>query len=158
MCGGDKRVSRQRSDHGGYDTQKIINTANSFFLGADRCSEQRPLALGQVQMLLVPAVVCKAFSIELYFKGIIAIEKGSATGHDLSTLFSLLTAPSQLTLRTGLSLSEIEFNQKLKDISSAFRDWRYIFERQSSNLDAAFLNGLASASKALAESFVENGT
>ena len=93
----------------GYDAQKIINTANSFLLGADRCSEQRPLAPGQVQMLLVPAVVCKAFAIELYFKGIITLENGTATGHDLSTLFSRLAAQSQLTLSTQLSLSEVEF-------------------------------------------------
>lgn len=110
------------------------------------------MASGQVQMLLVPAVVCKAFAIELYFKGIITLENGTATGHSLSTLFSRLAAQSQLTLRTQLSLSEVEFNQKLKDISDAFVEWRYIFESQSANLDAAFLNGLASTSKALAES------
>ena len=60
-----------------HDPQKIINTANSFLLAADRALEQRPLGPAQFQMLLVPAVVSTAFAVELYFKAIITLEKGS---------------------------------------------------------------------------------
>jgi hypothetical protein len=139
-----------------HDTQRIMNTANSFILAADRCLEQRPLPSGQFQMLMVPAIVCRAFAIELYFKGIITLENGSASrDHDLSTLFSCLSSNSQLALRTNLSLDEAEFAQKLNGISGAFVEWRYIFESQSSNLDLAFLEGLAQASKRLGESMAD---
>jgi len=103
-------------------------------------------------MVIVPAVVCLAFGIELYFKAIIALENGSAKGHELSTLFSRLSPQSQAALRTRLSLGEVEFQQKLKAISVAFVEWRYIFEQQSANLDMAFLSDLARATKLLLES------
>ena len=74
-----------------YDPQKIINTANSFSLAAHRALEQRPLGLGQFEMLLVPAVVSTAFAVELYFKGIIRLESRGADGHDLFKLFNCLS-------------------------------------------------------------------
>lgn len=133
-----------------YDPQKIINTANSFLLAADRALEQRPLGSGQFQMLLVPAVVSTAFAVELYFKAIITLENGNAKGHDLSALFKHITAKSQTTLLAGLQLNQAAFEQKLGAISGVFVEWRYIFEQQSANLDLSFLNKLAQESKQVA--------
>lgn len=141
-----------------HDAQQIINTANSFILAADRCVEQRPLALGQFQMLIVPAVVCAAFAIELYFKAIITLEGGSAKGHDLSDLFSRLSSNSQRALTTHLSVTQPAFVQKLKEISGAFVEWRYIFEQQTANIDMVFLNGLAKASRFVVESMSKPST
>ena len=134
-----------------YDPQKIISTANSFLLAADRALEQRPLGPGQFQMLLVPAVVSTAFAAELYFKGIITLEKGNTTGHDLSALFKCLSTESQATLVAKLQLDRPTFDQKLKAISGVYVDWRYIFEHQSANLDFPFLSKLAQESKRVAE-------
>ena len=64
-----------------YDPQRIIDTANSFLLAADRAFEQRSLGSNQFQMLVVPAVVSTTFAVELFFKGIVTLEKGNATGH-----------------------------------------------------------------------------
>jgi hypothetical protein len=135
-----------------YDAQKIINSAKSFILAADRCLEQRPLTSSQSEMLMIPSVVCRAFAIELYFKAILTIENKSATGHDLYKLFSLLSYDSQVALRANFSLGEYEFKQKIKDTSGVFVDWRYIYESQSANIDLGFLNKLTNACQILAES------
>ncbi|GIX53794.1 hypothetical protein ACU6VJ_02070 [Sphaerotilus sulfidivorans] len=134
-----------------YDPQKIINTANSFSLAADRALEQRLLGPGQFQMLLVPAVVSTAFAVELYFKGIITLESGNTQGHNLSELFKRLSPESQAALAAGLELDRQIFNQKLEAISKVFVQWRYIFEHQTANLEPLFLAKLARESKRVAE-------
>lgn len=134
-----------------HDPQKIINTANSFLLAADRASEPRPTGPGQFQMLLVPAVVSNAFAIELYFKAIITLESGSAKGHDLSALFKKISATTQAKLVASIPTNLAAFEQKLRDISSVFVEWRYIFEQHSASLDIEFLNKLAQGSKRVAE-------
>ena len=134
-----------------YDPQKIINTANSFLLAADRALEQRPLGPGQFQLLLVPAVVSTAFAVELYFKAIITLEKGNARGHDLSALFKHISAKLQATLVSGVQLNQAAFEQKLGAISGVFVEWRYIFEQQSAKLDLPFLTKLAQESKQVAD-------
>ena len=135
-----------------YNAQEIINSANSFLTGADRCFEQRPLGTNQFQMPIQPAIVCTAFAIELYLKAIITIEGGSAKGHDLSALFVRLSPTSQLAIRDHLSLSKIDFTTKLQNISGAFVEWRYVFEKSSASIDPRFLSGVARASKVVAES------
>jgi hypothetical protein len=82
--------------------RNIINTANSFFLAADRAFEPRPLNAHQVEVLIVPAVVCQAFAIELYLKAILVIEGQEGRGHDLNTLFSQLTEQSRAQIRGKL--------------------------------------------------------
>ncbi len=134
-----------------YDPQKIINTATSFSLAADRALEKRPLGPGQFQMLLVPAVVSTAFAVELYFKAIITLENGNAREHDLSVLFKHLSAQSQTNLLDRLQLDQETFQQKLSAISGVFVEWRYIFEQHSANLDLSFLTKLARESKQVAE-------
>lgn len=134
-----------------HDPQKIINTANSFLLAADRALEQRPLGPGQFQMLLVPAVVSTAFAIELYFKAIITLENENACGHDLSTLFKHISVKSKAMLLAGLQLEQAVFEKKLAAVSSVFVEWRYIFEQQSANLDFPFLTKLAQESKLVAD-------
>lgn len=131
--------------------QKIINTANSFLLAADRALEQRPLGPGQFQMLLVPAVVSTAFAVELYFKAIITLENGNARGHDLSALFKHISAKSQAALVAGVQHNQASFEQKLGAIAGVFVEWRYIFEQQSANLDLPFLTNLARESKRVAD-------
>ena len=134
-----------------YDPQKIINTAHSFLLAADRAMEQRPLGAGQCQLLLVPAVVSTAFAIELYFKAIITLENGTTRGHNLFDLFGHISESSRTKLIAGLQLTQAVFEQKLGTVAAVFVEWRYIFEQQSTNLDFAFLTKLAQTSKQVAD-------
>ena len=135
-----------------HDPQQIKNTAFSFLLAADRCFEERLLPNGKFAMPLVPAVVCSAFGIELCLKAIITIEKGKATGHELLKLFIKLSPQSKAALAASLSLEEKALRQKLGSISSAFVDWRYIYERQSASIDSDFLHRFAGAAAQLLES------
>ncbi len=135
-----------------HDPQQIKNTALSFLTAADRCFEKRPLPTGQFQMPLVPAVVCAAFGIELCLKAIITIEKGKATGHELLKLFIKLSPQSKAAIAAALSLQEKELRQKIGSISSAFVEWRYIYERDSANIDPEFLQQFAKATAQLLES------
>jgi hypothetical protein len=135
-----------------HDPQQIKNTAFSFLLAADRCFEERPLPNGQFEMPLVPAIVCSAFGVELCLKAIITIEKGKATGHELLKLFIKLSPQSKAALAASLSLEEKALCQKLGSISSAFVDWRYIYERQSTSIDSDFLHRFARATAQLLES------
>lgn len=139
-----------------HSPQQIINTAESFYLAADRSSEQRPLAPGSFQMLIVPTVVCRAFAIELYFKGIITLEGGTAKGHDLATLFGRLSQASQERIRADLSMSSSELAQKIAQVSTAFVDWRYIYESQSATVDANFLYVIAFSAKSRAAALLAN--
>jgi len=140
----------------GYDAQKILNTADSFLLAAGRCFEQRPLRPGQFEMLVVPAVVCNAFAIELYLKAIITLENGTAKGHDLSILFARLSNKAKDILAKKLSIDETELKKKIDEVAGVFVEWRYIFESQSSNVNSAFITELAKACKTLAESALKN--
>lgn len=135
-----------------HDPQRIKNTAFSFLLAADRCFEERSLPNGQLQMPLVPAVVCAAFGIELCLKAIITIEKGKATGHELRKLFIRLSPQSKDALAVALSLEEKVLRQKLSSISGAFVEWRYIYESQSASIDSQFLHQFARAAAQLLES------
>lgn len=135
-----------------HDPQNIKNTAFSFLLAADRCFEQRPLPNGQFQMPIVPAIVCSAFGIELCLKAIITIEKGKATGHELLKLFIKLSPQSKAALAASLFLEEKALRQKLGSISSAFVEWRYIYESQSASIDSDFLRQFARATAQLLES------
>lgn len=139
-----------------YDPRRIIETANSFLLAADRAFEQRSLGSNQFQMLVVPAVVSTAFAIELFFKGIITIEKGNATGHDLSKLFDCLSNQSQDALVARLKLDRTVFSIKLKAISNVFVEWRYIYESESASLDLDFIRKLSQESKHIAEGIVNH--
>ena len=77
---------------------------------------------------MLPAIVCVAFGVELYLKAIIASETGKATGHDLLKLFIKLSPQSKNALATALSYSEHDLRQKIGSVSSAFVDWRYVYE------------------------------
>ena len=137
-----------------YDPRQIVNTAASFFLAADRSLEQRSLGPGQFVMLLVPAIVCRALSIELYFKAIVTLEGGSTTGHKLDALYAQLSPNSQTAIRTRTSLTEAELHQKLGGVTKAFIEWRYIFEIHSANIDPTFLYNIAYAAKVEAETLL----
>lgn len=142
----------------GYDPQKILNTADSFLLAANRCFEQRPLGLGRFEMPMVPAIVCTAFAIELYLKAIITLESGTATGHDLWNLYNGLSEQAKDTLTKGLSIKHDDLNKKVKEASRVFVEWRYIFESESLKVDPAFLSGLAQACKTFVESKLKSAS
>ena len=131
------------------DPEQIANVGKSFLIAADRCFEQRPLPSGHSQMPIVPAIVCAAFGAELCLKALIALEGGKSTGHELLKLFDKLSSQSRVALATSLSLNEHDLRQKIGSVSSAFVDWRYIYEKSSANVDNEFLWKFAGAVETL---------
>jgi hypothetical protein len=108
------------------------------------------LAFAQGQNLPTAAMVCAAFSLELYFKCLIRIGQKSYTGeHDLSKLFSLIGRRTRTQIRRywndhsdqvrqdvtqtfeedGLPAPNLNFDYVLSASKDAFRTMRYIFEK-----------------------------
>lgn len=131
-----------------FDPGPIRNNACSFVLAADRCAEKRDLPGGQVQWLVVPEVVCRAFGTELYLKSIIGLEAIGASlprEHNLSGLFNQLSPGSKEALANALTFPLNELENKIANISETFRDWRYIHEvtTKTSIDDGEFLRAFA---------------
>jgi hypothetical protein len=110
--------------------------------------EQRPLPNGQIQFLVVPAVVCAAFSIELGFKALVLRAGGSVSGHNLKELFSALEPSTQQLIFAAVGIAEEEeFYSSLEAESKAFVEWRYIHERESASANTEFLSKLSKATQ-----------
>ena len=133
----------------------INQAAKSYFLAAERCEEQRRLNDNQVQMLLVPAVTNRAFSAELYWKGILAFEGVSKTGHELKELFNEISDELKNQIINLTSLDSQEFQNNLNKISNAFVEWRYLYERDDIQIVWSFLQKFSNAVKLISENYTE---
>jgi hypothetical protein len=109
--------------------------------------EQRQLSNGQIQFLVVPAIVCAAFSIELGFKALVLQSGGSVSGHNLEKLFSALETPTQQQIVSAVGVAKEEFNSSLAEASNAFVEWRYIHEQEYANANNEFLSRLSKATQ-----------
>ena len=58
-----------------HDPKKIVHSALAFRLAAHRSLEPRPVSRSthEFEILMIPAIVCKAFSLELFLKAILAL-------------------------------------------------------------------------------------
>src|SRR5438477_11303440 len=107
------------------------NQSHAFHLAFERSMEQRQgPGAGQFQMLVVPAIVSLAFSIELGLKALCLDQGGAAHGHQLDKLFSQLAAQTRSTLINDVGLDQNAFDAALAKAAHAFVDWRYIYESQ----------------------------
>jgi len=134
-----------------HDFINILNTANSFLRAAERSEKQRSIEKGKFEMLLVPAVTNRAFSIELYLKAILLEENNPSKGHKLHVLFKELKIETKESIIKLCNLSSNEVTEKLQNISNLFVEWRYIFELESANLNLEFLKVFSIAVRKSAE-------
>lgn len=89
---------------------------------------------GGVELHLAPGVVTYAFACELYLKALHQIALGRAPkGHKLNVLFGNLPVPSQQIVfdyyRAQNGTDQKALARDLLNFSSAFEDWRYIYEK-----------------------------
>ncbi|MDH3973286.1 MAG: HEPN domain-containing protein [Deltaproteobacteria bacterium] len=133
----------------------ISETANAYFLAAERCEEQKRISQNQVEWLLVPAVTNRAFSIELFLKAILQNDGTSKYGHKLHELFNDLKheRKTQIIEETGLD-SEL-FHKDLTKISNAFVEWRYLYEKEDIQIAWSFLQKLSNAVKKIFENYIK---
>lgn len=127
--------------------EQAQNSSKAFYLAFQRCIEQRQLPNGQVQFLVVPGVVCVAFSIELGFKALVLRAGGSVSGHKLKELFNALEPSTQQIIFEAVDIERQKFESSLEAASNAFVEWRYIYEQESANVDMEFLSKLAKATQ-----------
>ncbi len=103
-----------------------------------------------IQMVPVPAVVCTAFSIELYLKAMLALDNVEMNVHDVVKLFKGLNLPRQEEILAEMHLTREAFAEKLAEVGSVFVEWRYIYEKQDAYLDHIFLGELSKACRTVA--------
>lgn len=136
------------------DRSRIKGAANSFWLAASRNFEKRWTNPRQFQMLLVPGVVCSAFSIELGLKAILFDSGNPPRTHDLSKLFDLLPTATQDQIVAGCGKPRDEFNTSLLAIANLFEEWRYVYEVDELSLDNEFLQKFSNAVKFVVDSSI----
>lgn len=119
--------------------------ANMFWMAAARNKEQRQISATQMEMLLVPSVVCAAFAIELGIKAMLLPTGKTIKKHDLRKLFDALPESIQQEIISSCHKPLNEFNASLDSMANTFDEWRYVFELQSATVDLEFLELFGSA-------------
>lgn len=129
----------------------MFGLAEQFHAAGHRslCGVREPGEPG-VELHLAPGVVCYAFACELYLKALHQIALGrSPRGHKLNVLFGNLPVPSQqLVLRFYQGQNGADQKALASDLlnfSSAFEDWRYVYEKDGQELRLGRLIQLAIA-------------
>ena len=121
-----------------FDTS-ILNIADDFYKAYLRCGKgDNPQTIDGViklECLNVPAISNGAFSMELYLKYLIILNRvKKIISHDFTYLFGLLDKGTNEELRKRISAkldSHMSFDECLRGIDNAFTYWRYIHEKDN---------------------------
>ena len=98
------------------------HSSRSFHLASQRALEQRKITPDQIEVLLIPGLVCESFAIELGIKAL-ALAKGKPLkGQDLEKLFDALDGVEQTAIEDFVGISGAEFRKQLQAVASAFQD------------------------------------
>jgi hypothetical protein len=69
--------------------QHMIEEANQWYIASRRCQAPMDFSPNVSQTLLYPAIVCNAFSVEMYVKSLLVVSKITYEyGHGFDKLFS----------------------------------------------------------------------
>lgn len=151
---------------GQYDPLKMVQTGDLFFDASVRCLEQRKISENSFEMLMVPAIVNKALSCEIFLKALL-IHQGimpSGKGNDLHNLLELWKQlpgdiKSKILQTCHYDANEgSAFEKNLEPIALAFFDWRYIYEYETINLNLQFLDIVATALQETADNIIRKVT
>ncbi len=128
----------------------VVSVSESFLRAAERCMDGRSELGGEDHtQLLVPAVVCLAFSAEVGLKVLLQLQRTPIHDHKLALLYTALVAQTQQMIVANAGFAQNEFESRLQNASSTFVDWRYIYEEKNAGLSASvdFLARLAHATQ-----------
>ena len=129
--------------------QVLLSQALSFFNGGSRCIADISITPVVTNCPMSPAIVCFAFSVELYLKLLIAISTGTPPkNHKLDELFELLPADTRSNLVRIYGSDDLPSH--LKSVSSAFIDWRYQHEHETLAINVQVLVNTATSCHKLA--------
>ena len=123
----------------------------AFLTASERCLTERPCGGETLSIVLVPGIVCAAFSVELGLKAQIMEDGRMAKGHRLFDLFQKLDPKCQSNLVKLVGLDQETFENELAHMSEAFVQWRYVYEHDEVSINLGFLEKLVRAMQALAK-------
>ena len=121
--------------------ERAYSNGMSFLLAAQTLMVPKPLTETTYQQPMGPAIVCYAFSIELFLKSIHLREGTSHRGHNLRDLFDALPPSTKSLISTQFynrfGMNEFNYRIKISEVKNLFNDFRYIqgglkFEAQHS--------------------------
>ncbi|MCO5148086.1 MAG: HEPN domain-containing protein [Aquamicrobium sp.] len=105
------------------DFQRMIDTATSFFLAAERCAPELKFGPYGPHSPAAPRIVCYALSVELALKLLLRIDGiDPKREHDLKGLFEKLPDTRRATL--------VAVDECVDEISEYFHHWRYPYEKE----------------------------
>jgi len=129
--------------------QGLLNQAIGFFNGGSRCMADISITPTVTNSPVSPALVCYAFSVELYLKLLHAISSGIAPrGHKLDELYGSLPDETRAKLATVYGTSELAVH--VGSVSGAFVEWRYQHEHEALSINPQILINIAKAYHRLA--------
>lgn len=134
---------------------RMYENSRSFLLAAHRCFEVKPRPKGGEEVLLVPGVVCAAFSAEVALKALaLCFGIQPPREHSLAKLFLLLPAEQQQSLIAfeGDPGARLLFLDRVEAIATTFQDWRYDYEKDSLGVSIGDVERLAERAQAIVES------
>lgn len=118
--------------------QGLLNQAVAFFNAGSRCAADISITPTVSNMPMAPAVVCFAFSLELYLKLLHVISSGAQVrGHKVDALFDSL--PADLRERIARAYGTASLSDHLRAASGAFVDWRYQHEHETLTVNPKLL-------------------
>ena len=132
---GKKGLLKQRSPAG-----EIFSTAQAFANTSAHLYENGLKKQPSKGASIVPFVVNSAFAIELYFKALGKKHQVTLRGHELLKLYEGLPKAAIAEIEEAIPRCAKDqglgdspnFVEYLKELNSAFVDWRYIFEKSQS--------------------------
>lgn len=133
------------------DIQLAKLTASSFLEANRLCMNSHSEGGNERKLMVIPALVCAAFSAEVGLKAAIAAQEQPVKNkHDLWILFQDLSAQSQADVIRTMDMSREIFEAKLKSCRNTFEQWRYIYEDEGEqSVSLSFLALFAIAIEAL---------
>jgi hypothetical protein len=124
--------------------QGLLNQALSFYNGGSRCAADIGITPLATNSPMSPAIVCYAFSAELYLKLLHAISSGAVPrGHKLDELFLSLSSETQAAIAEMYGAAEMSTH--IAAVSSAFVEWRYQHEHETLTINWHVLVNLCRA-------------
>jgi HEPN domain-containing protein len=133
--------------------QTMIATARSFRAAGDRCFQTLSGGHYDARMLCAPAIVCYAFSLEIYLKFLLKNEgKEIKKTHDLANLYNRLSESLRREIEGKVGDDNQVFQNNLKSFGKAFEEWRCQYEDGSAKpASIGFASKLIAALEAIAE-------
>ena len=135
--------------------KKMSNTANCYFIAAERCMEERPIDLKSFQMLPIPALTCIAFSCEVYLKALLFyFDTPISNTHNLKELFDLLPKDAKENIQK-LYKNPLRFDNDLNEIKEYFVTSRYLYEQEAGSFYFDFITWFCKELKKMVNNQIE---